>query len=63
MGTATVVGIGSIAIGFCLIAAAFWAMAKMQRPMLALGFGIAAFVFITIIPVFLAVFVAAPGPS
>ena len=63
MGTATVVGIGSIAIGFCLIGAAFWAMAKMHRPVLALGFGLAAFLFITIIPVFLAVFVAAPGPA
>ena len=63
MGTATVVVIGSIAIGFCLIGAAFWAMAKMQRPVLALGFGLAAFLFITIIPVFLAVFVAAPGPA
>lgn len=63
MGTATVVGIGSIAIGFCLIGAAFWAMAKLKRPMLALGFGLAAFLFITIIPVFLAVFVAAPGPA
>lgn len=60
MGTATVVGIGSIAVGFFLIASAFWAMAKLQRPKLALGFGIAAFVFITIIPVFLAVFVATP---
>ena len=62
MGTATVVGICSIAVGFLLITGAFWAMAKLQRPMLSLGLGVLAFVFITVIPVFLALFVAAPRP-
>lgn len=59
----TVVGIASIVIGFLLIAAAFLAVTTWRRPSLAVGLGVAAFVFITVIPVILAVFVAAPNPA
>ncbi|WP_235933507.1 hypothetical protein [Corynebacterium qintianiae] len=61
--SATTLGIVSIVIGFVLIAVAFLAVAKWRRTPLAVGLGIAAFVFITVIPVFLAVFVAVPDPG
>lgn len=57
----TIAGIVSIVIGFLLIAGAFLSVTTWRRPRLAVGFGGAAFVFITIIPVILAVFVAAPN--
>ncbi|SDM00615.1 hypothetical protein SAMN04488535_1541 [Corynebacterium mycetoides] len=59
----TIIGIGSIIIGFALIAAAFLAVARWRRTGLAVGLGIAAFFFVTVIPVILAVFVAAPNPG
>ena len=61
MTTATIVGIVSIVIGFALIAASFLATTRKRNIPLALGFGLAAFIFITVIPVFIAVFIAAPG--
>jgi len=59
--TATIVGIVSIVIGFALIAASFLATTRKHNIPLALGLGLAAFIFITVIPVFIAVFIAAPG--
>ncbi|EEI17328.1 hypothetical protein [Corynebacterium lipophiloflavum] len=63
MTTPTLLGIASIVIGFALIAAAFLVVVKGRRTPLAVGLGIAAFVFVTVIPVILAVFVAAPNPG
>ncbi|MDY5785464.1 MULTISPECIES: hypothetical protein [unclassified Corynebacterium] len=60
---ATGVGIASIVVGFVLIGAAFLAVNKGERTGLAVALGIAAFIFITIIPVFLAVFIAVPNPG
>ncbi|MCO6394576.1 MULTISPECIES: hypothetical protein [Corynebacterium] len=62
MGSATVTGIASIAVGFGFIAAAFVATNRQEIPR-AVGYGLAAFVFITVIPVILAVFVAVPNPQ
>ncbi|WP_291314385.1 hypothetical protein [Corynebacterium sp. UBA2622] len=61
MTTSTIVGIVSIVIGFALIAASFLATTRRRNIPLALGLGIAAFIFITIIPVFIAVFIAVPN--
>ncbi|WKD58344.1 hypothetical protein CAPI_09105 [Corynebacterium capitovis DSM 44611] len=63
MTAATLVGIGSIVVGFVLIGAAFLAVARKGNYLAGAAFGIGAFVFITVIPVFLAVFVAAPHPT
>ncbi|AWB84901.1 hypothetical protein [Corynebacterium liangguodongii] len=63
MSGATVWAIASIVVGFALIAASFLAASAARRPRLALGFGIAAFLFVTVIPTVLAVFVAAPNPA
>jgi len=59
--TSTIVGIVSIVIGFALIAASFLATTRRHNIPRALGLGIAAFIFITIIPVFIAVFIAVPN--
>lgn len=59
----TLLGIGSIVVGFAFIAAAFLAVTTCRRPRVAVGLGIAAFVFVTVIPVILAVFVVAPNPA
>ncbi|WP_342318650.1 hypothetical protein [Corynebacterium mayonis] len=63
MDTATIVGIVSVVIGFALFGLAFWVTAKLRKISLAVGLGIAAFLFITVIPVSLAVFVAVPNPQ
>lgn len=63
MNTATVIGIASIVIGFVLIGVSFLAATRRRGTAPAVGLGIAAFVFITVIPVILAVFVAAPNPG
>lgn len=62
MGAATVLGIASIFIGFALFAASFFAATKGLKQR-AIGFGVAAFLFITLIPVSLALFVAVPNPT
>ena len=62
MTTTTVIGIGSIFIGFLCIAAAFYSFMTKRPVAWSVGFGLAAFVFVTVIPVFLAVFFATmPG--
>ncbi|QGU05788.1 hypothetical protein [Corynebacterium comes] len=58
----TIIGIISIVIGFLCIAAAFYTFMKKKPPVWSVGFGLAAFIFVTVIPVFLAVFFATmPG--
>ena len=61
IGATTLVGIASIFIGFVLIAAAFVAVMR-ERKGLAVVLGVAALVFITFIPVGLALFFAVPNP-
>lgn len=61
IGVTTLLGIASIVIGFGLIAGAFIAVMR-ERKRLAVGLGVLALVFITIIPVGLALFVAVPNP-
>ena len=60
--TGTIVGIVSIAIAFVLFSGSFYATTK-GRKNLAIGLGVAAFLFMTIIPVSLALFVAVPNPT
>lgn len=62
MGTATILGIASIFIGFALFAASFISATKGLKRQ-AIGFGVAAFLFITLIPVSLALLVAVPNPT
>ncbi|MCP1388676.1 hypothetical protein M5J20_10870 [Corynebacterium sp. TA-R-1] len=62
IGTTTILGIVSIFIGFALFAGAFMATLK-GRKGLAVGLGATAFVFITFIPVGLALFGAVPNPT
>ncbi|QYH19060.1 hypothetical protein JKI95_07175 [Corynebacterium aquatimens] len=62
MGTTTILGIASIFIGFALFAACFMATLK-GRKQLAIGLGVAAFVFMTFVPVGLALFGAVPNPT
>lgn len=62
MTTTTLLGIISIAIGFLCIGVAFWAFMRKKPTVWPVALGIAAFVFVTVIPTFLAVFFAtAPG--
>ncbi|MDO5512186.1 hypothetical protein [Corynebacterium sp.] len=62
MTTVTVLGISSIVIGFLCIGAAFYTFVNKKPQAWSVGFGIAAFVFVTVFPVILAVFYATmPG--
>lgn len=62
MTTTTLLGILSIAIGFLCIGAAFWAFMQKKPTAWSVALGVAAFVFVTVIPTFLAVFFATvPG--
>lgn len=62
MTTATVLGIVSILIAFALFSVSFY-MATKRRKKESIIFGIVAFVFMTLIPVSLALFVAVPNPT
>lgn len=62
MTTATVLGIVSILIAFALFGASFY-MATKDRKKESIIYGAVAFVFMTIIPVSLALFVAVPNPT
>lgn len=62
MNSVTILGIASIVIGFLCIAAAFHTFMTKKPVGWSVAFGIAAFFFVTVIPVFLAVFFATmPG--
>ena len=58
----TIAGIVSIAVAFILFLGAFY-FTTQKRTTLAITLGIAAFLFMTVIPVTLAVFGAAPNPG
>lgn len=58
----TIAGIASILVSFALFMGAFYATTK-KHTKLAVSLGIAAFVFMTLIPVSLAVFGAAANPG
>lgn len=57
----TILGICSIFIAFGLFTACYWTVVKNKPAALSVGLGLAAFIFMTFVPVFLAVFVAAPN--
>ena len=62
MNTATIIGIISIAIGAVCVASAFAACMDKKPTYVPVALGIVAFVTLTLIPVFLAVFYAtSPG--
>ena len=58
----TIAGIVSIAVAFILFLGAFY-FTTQKRTTLAITLGITAFLFMTVIPVCLAVFGAAPNPG
>lgn len=58
----TIAGIVSILVAFALFMAAFYFTTK-KRTTLAIGLGIAALIFMTLIPVCLAIFGAAAHPG
>lgn len=62
MGATTIAGIVSIFVAFALFLASFY-LAAQGKKRAAIGFGAVAFLFMTIIPVSLALFGAVPNPS
>lgn len=61
MNATTVLGIASIVVAFVLFSTSFY-MAVKGRKRASIGFGLTAFVFMTVIPVSLALFAAVPNP-
>ena len=61
MSTPTILGIASIVVAFALFSSSFY-MAVQGRKRASIGFGLTAFVFMTVIPVSLALFAAVPNP-
>lgn len=61
MGATTILGICSIVLAFGLFVACYWTVVNNKPAALSVGLGLAAFIFMTFVPVFLAVFVAAPN--
>ena len=59
--TTTILGIASIVVAFALFGVSF-TMAVQGRMRASIGFGAAAFIFMTVIPVSLALFFAVPNP-
>lgn len=59
--TTTILGIASIVVAFFLFTASFYCAVK-GRKRASIGFGAAAFIFMTVIPVSLALFSAVPNP-
>lgn len=57
----TILGICSILVAFGLFTACYWTVVKNKPAALSVALGLAAFIFMTFVPVFLAVFVAAPN--
>ena len=57
----TILGIASIVVAFALFSSSFY-MAVKGRKRASIGFGLTAFVFMTVIPVSLALFAAVPNP-
>ena len=61
MGTTTIIGICSIAVAFILFGVCYWTVVKNKPVALSVALGFIAFIFMTFVPVFLAVFIAAPN--
>lgn len=61
MNATTILGIASIVVAFVLFSVSFYLAVK-GRKQASIGFGAAAFLFMTIIPVSLALFSAVPNP-
>ena len=61
MNATTILGIASIVVAFALFSSSFY-MAVKGRKRASIGFGAAAFIFMTVIPVSLALFSAVPNP-
>lgn len=61
MNATTVLGVASIVVAFVLFSTSFY-MAVKGRKRASIGFGLTAFVFMTVIPVSLALFAAVPNP-
>lgn len=61
MGATTILGICSIGLAFLLFVGCYWTVVNDKPVALSVGLGLAAFIFMTFVPVFLAVFVAAPN--
>lgn len=59
----TMLGIASIAVGFVAIAAAFLAVMRKKPVWIPVTLGIVALIFVTVLPVILAIFFAAPTRS
>ena len=62
MNATTMLGIASIVVAFVLFSTSFY-MAVKGRKRASIGFGLTAFVFMTVIPVSLALFAAVPNPT
>lgn len=62
MNATTILGIASIVVAFVLFTASFY-LAVRGRKRSAIVLGAVAFLFMTLIPVALALFVAVPNPS
>lgn len=62
MNATVMFGIASILVAFCLFATSFYMTTK-GRKKPAIVFGVVAFLFMTIIPVSLALFGAVPNPT
>ena len=61
MNATTMLGIASIVVAFFLFSASFYCAVK-GRKRASIGFGLVAFLFMTVIPVSLALFSAVPNP-
>ncbi len=61
MNATTILGIVSIVVAFVLFSTSFY-MAVKGRKRASIGFGLTAFIFMTVIPVSLALFAAVPNP-
>lgn len=61
MNATTILGIASIVVALVLFSTSFY-MAVKGRKRASIGFGLTAFVFMTVIPVSLALFAAVPNP-
>ena len=61
MNATTILGMVSIVVAFALFSSSFY-MAVKGRKRASIGFGLTAFVFMTVIPVSLALFSAVPNP-
>lgn len=62
MNATTILGIVSIVVAFVLFSTSFY-MAVKGRKRASIGFGLTAFIFMTVIPVSLALFAAVPNPT